>query len=121
MTSTEEPLLLTTWERAKHKLFVEITEGRLSDDTPPAGKVWDDDEDGGVYKACKRDNFSNNLCELRKRIKKWKDKAEIDRIAEMKDRELFPMDLSGRWPGSKAEKLLKKDIDNEKYPLNSPR
>lgn len=119
-TEEESPLLLTTWERAKRKLFVEITEGRLSDDIPP-GKVWDDDKDGGIYKACKRDNFSNNLRELRKRIKKWKDEAEIDRIAEMKDRELFQIVVSGRWPGSKAEKLLKNDIDNEKYPLMSPR
>jgi hypothetical protein len=47
MTSTEEPLLLTTWERSKHKLFVEITEARLSDDIPP-GKVWYDDEDGCI-------------------------------------------------------------------------
>jgi hypothetical protein len=32
----EEPLLVTTtWEKAKQKLFIEITEGRLSDDTPP--------------------------------------------------------------------------------------
>ena len=116
----EEPLLLTTWERAKRKLFVEITEGRLSDDVPP-GKVWDDDEEGGVYKACKRDNFSNNLWELRKRINKWKDEAEIDRLAEINDRKLFPIDVSGRWPGSKAEKLLKKDIDEEKYPLMSAR
>jgi len=118
MPTQEEPLL-TTWERAKQKLFVEITEGRLSDDIPP-GKVWDDDEDGGIYKACKRQNFSNNLRELRKRIKKWQKEAESDRLAAIKDREIFPIDSIGRWPDSKAEKSLKIDIDNGKYPSISP-
>lgn len=116
---TEEPLL-TTWETAKQKLFVEITEGRLSDDIPP-GKVWDDDEDGGVYKACKRQNFANNLRELRKRINKWQKEADSDRLAAIKDREKFPIDLTGRWPDSKAEKLLKIDIADGKYPTMTPR
>jgi hypothetical protein len=115
----EEPLLVTTLEKAKQKLFIEITEGRLSDDIPP-GKVWDDDDDGGVYKACKRQNFTNNLRELRKRINKWQKEAESDKLAAIKDRAIFPIDMTGRWPDSKAEKSLKIDVANGEYPSKTP-
>jgi len=105
----------TVWETAKAKLYIEITEGRLSDDVK-AIDVWNSDE---VYKKVKKENFSSNLRELRKRIHKFQHEAEIDKHAFANDRRLHPIDHTGRWGGSKAAELLKKDIDEGKSPSDA--
>jgi hypothetical protein len=41
-------------------------------------------------------------------------------LAAIKDQAIFPINLTGQWPDSKAEKSLKIDIDNGEYPSKTP-
>jgi SAP domain len=98
--------MATLWEKAKEKLIQEIKDGVIKDDM----KAADIHARDPVYKAVKIDNFKNNLRELRKRMKKFRQWADFDDEALRKDRELYPVDYEGRWGGSKAEELLREDM-----------
>jgi hypothetical protein len=106
----------TVWETAKEKLTKEITDGRLPDDLP-AVEVWSLQPE---YKRVPLDNFKQNLSALRERFGKFKIAAELDDAALRCDRRLYPIEPEGRWPGSEAERLLKKDIDDGKHLIMKP-
>ena len=106
----------TVWETAKEKLTKEITEGRLPDSVPPL-TVWPSEPE---YKKVPLENFKQNLASLRERLSNFRISAELDDDALRRDRCLHPIETEGRWPGSEAESLLKKDIDDGKHLAMSP-
>jgi hypothetical protein len=107
----------TDWEIAREKLTKEIVAGRIPEEWA-ASKVRLLDPD---YAKAPKDNFTNNLRALRKRLAKHKEWADKDQDALNKDRVLHPIDLVGRWPGSEAEKLLKSAIANGDHLTMKPK
>ena len=106
----------TVWETAKEKLTKDITEGRLPDNVPPL-TVWPSEPE---YKKVPIKNFKQNLAALRERLGNFRISAEFDDAALRRDRDLHPIEPEGRWPGSEAERLLKKDIDDDKHLTMTP-
>lgn len=107
----------TFWDSAKTKLTEEILGGRLPDELP-AAEVWRLDP---VYERVPIDNFRPNLAALRERFRKFRIANELDEEALRNDRRLHPIKLEGRWPGSEAERLLKKDIDDGIHETMTPK
>ena len=101
----------TVWETAKEKLTKEITEGKLPDSVPPS-IVWPTEPE---YKKVPIENFKQNLASLRERLGNFRISADFDDAALRKDRIHHPIVTEGRWPGSEAESLLKRDIDDGKH------
>jgi hypothetical protein len=106
----------TVWEIAKDKLTKDITEGRLLDSVPPL-TVWPTEPE---YKRVPVENFKQNLAALRERLGNFRISAELDDAALRSDRNHYPIDTEGRWPGSEAERLLKEDIDEGKHLTMTP-
>jgi SAP domain len=106
----------TVWETAKEKLTKEIAEGRLLDNVPPL-LVWPTEPE---YQKVPLENFKQNLASLRDRFSNFRISADLDEAALRTDRCLHPVEAEGRWPGSEAESLLKKDIDDGKHLTMSP-
>jgi hypothetical protein len=106
----------TLWEVAKAKLIEEIVAGRIPADWPPSRvRLLDPD-----YARVPKEHFGNNLRELRKKLashKKWADK---DAAAFAIDRHHHPVESEGRWPGSEAERLLKRAIAEGKHLAKKP-
>jgi hypothetical protein len=107
----------TLWEIAREKLTEEIVAGRLPSEWPPS-KVQLLDP---AYTKVPKENFANNLRELRKRLAKQKDWAEKDAAGLASDRRIHPIEIEGRWPGSKAESLLKEAIEEGKHLTMKPK
>jgi hypothetical protein len=107
----------TVWEVAKEKLIQEIVAGRLPSTLPPS-KVQLLDPD---YAKVPKQNFANNLRDLRKRLKDHQEWADKDAAALAKDRELHPIEFGGRWPGSSAERCLKDAIEEGKHLRMKPK
>jgi SAP domain len=110
-------IMPTVWETAKAKLTEEIKEGRLPAELS-AAEVWRLEPE---YARVPIDNFKQNLAALRERFVKFKLAADSDDAALRHDRLLFPIKIEGLWPGSEAERLLKKDIDDDLYPTMTPK
>ena len=98
----------TVWEIAKEKLTKDITDGTLLDSEPPTA-VW---QTAPEYQKVPIENFKQNLAALRERLGKFRVSAQFDDDALRSDRRIHPIEREGRWPGSEAETLLKKDIDD---------
>jgi len=107
----------TDWEIAREKLTKEIVAGRIPQEWA-ASKVRLLDPD---YAKVPKDNFTDNLRALRKRLAKYKEWADKDQAGLNKDRELHPIELEGRWPGSEAEKRLKNAIARGDHLTKKPK
>lgn len=108
---------MSAWDKAKEKLFEEITAGRIPRTLRPK-QVYELDP---LYQKVNYENFRTNLNELRKRIDKHHQDAKLDNDALINDRMIHLVITEGRWPGSLAEELLKKDVDDEKHKSMTPK
>lgn len=67
-------------------------------------------------------NFRSNFCNLKKTIRKNRERAEADEAGYLHDIAIFPLakDIPGYWDGSEAQRLLKLDINNKRHELMKP-
>jgi hypothetical protein len=94
-----------------------------------AGKITDDMDLEIVHKmrdefeAVDLRRFKDNLGRLIKRIKKDQARADIEHAGYVHDMKIYKLakDIDGEWHGSKAERLLKEDVENGRHKTCKPR
>ena len=62
------------------------------------------------YQACET-TFGQNYRNLQKNIQNKKSRAAVDDNALKNDRSIFPICVENRWDGSRAQRLLKFDVN----------
>ena len=113
--TTPPPTKKTSWKgsREKRQLRKDILEG-LVDEEMTAEEVYD--MRGGIYHKFVFKNFKNNLRNLRNFLKREEERAFFDSLAFYNDkRSKRPpaTQTKKHWNGSRAQKWLVKDVDDE--------
>jgi hypothetical protein len=97
------------WQIAKPILHKYYVTGKITDDMS-MDQIHAMDEFKQVDKGRLKDNFNR----LKKRIKKDQGRADDDLAGYLNDMTIHTLakDIEGEWHGSKAEKLLREDVEN---------
>ena len=105
---------LTPWEIAKPILQQYCVEDGSILDTMKPSDVW---ELRPEFKAVKYNNFRNNFAAMKRSLKKDRARNAVDEAGFLHDKSLYTLakDMDGYWDGSKAQELLKWDIENKVY------
>ena len=97
----------TPWEIAKPILTKDYEEGRITDTMKPK-QVY---EMKAEFKEVKYENFRNNFSRLKRSIREYKHRSDVDVAGFLHDTSIYTLakDLDEYWDGSEAQRLLKKD------------
>ena len=119
MARKKEPKPPTPWEIAKPILKKDYLDGTITNSMKPSAVYRMREEFTNVPYA----NFRNNFRTLKNGIKDHTQRAKIDQTGFLHDIAIYSLakDTDGHWDGSKAQSLLKEDIENELHKQMRPK
>ena len=119
MTGKKKKEPPTPWEIAKPILTKLYLDGTITDAMKPKDVYALQPE----FSEIKYVNFRTNFANLKKSIRKNRERAESDEAGYLNDIAIYPLakDTPGYWDGSEAQRLLKLDINNKRHEQMKPK